>query len=102
VEGEVMRAEPGGPIVAKHVEHAWQVDGEAYPRLECGCRATLHFERIDGSRSRDYGPYETVTFTDGVAFADHQIFAFADRSIVDWYCHEDSQHWPLMVIAPAA
>jgi hypothetical protein len=102
LEGEVMRAEAGGPIIARHIDHAWQVDGEPFTRLECDGRARMHFERIDGSRSQEYGPYGKVSFVDGVAYADHEIFAFADRSIVDWYCHNDGQHWPLMVIAPAS
>jgi hypothetical protein len=100
-EGEVMRAEVGGPVIARHVEHAWEVDGLDYPRLQCDGDATLHFERIDGSRSKQYGPFQTVSFIDGVAYADHRIFAFADRSIVDWYCHEDGEHWPLMVVTAA-
>ena len=99
-EGEIIRAEPGGPVIARHEHHQWQVDGERYNRLECECRVLLHFERVDGSRSRTFGPYESVSFIDGVAYVDHRIFAFVDRSIVDWYCHEDERHWPLMIIQP--
>jgi len=101
LEGEVMRAEAGGPVIAKHERHEWQVDGAPYARLQCNCRATVHFERMDGVKSKKYGPYESVSFIDGVAYVDHRIFAFADRSIVDWYCHEDDKHWPLMIITPA-
>jgi hypothetical protein len=101
LEGETMRAEPGGPVIARHVRHEWVVDGENFTRLECDCNAQVHFERVDGERSKMYGPYESVSFIDGVAYADHNIFAFADRSIVDWYCHEDDQHWPLMILSPA-
>lgn len=101
-EGERLRENPGGPEIARHVEHEWIADGERYPRLECDCRVKIHFERIDGSRSRMHGPFDSVSFIDGVAYADHEIFAFADRAIVDWYCHVDSLHWPLMVIEPCA
>jgi len=100
-EGEVIRAEVGGPVLARHEGHTWQVDGERYSRLSIECRAVVHFERVDGSQSKKYGPYEIVTFIDGVAYVDHQIFAFVDRSIIDWYCHEDEKHWPLMIITPA-
>lgn len=100
-EGEVIRAEAGGPIVAKHEGHEWQVDAERYSRLECNCRVTVHFERVDGTRSKTYGPYASMSFIDGVAYVDHRIFAFVDRSIVDWYCHEDDKHWPLMIVSPA-
>jgi hypothetical protein len=61
----------------------------------------LHFERVDGARSKIYGPFESVSFTDGIAYVDHEIFAFADRSIVDWYSHAEGNHWPLIIIEPA-
>jgi hypothetical protein len=101
LEGEVIRAEGGGPIIARHVDHAWLVDGVRYLRLDIDTDTTItaHFERIDGSLSKSYGPYETFSFVDGVAYANRAIFAFADRSIVDWYCHADGIHWPLLVIA---
>jgi len=101
LEGEIIRAEAGGPVIAKHERHEWIVDGEPYSRLQCNVRTVLHFERMDGSRSKVYGPYESVSFIDGVAYVDHHIFAFVDRSIVDWYCHEDDKHWPLMIVSPA-
>jgi hypothetical protein len=101
LEGEVIRAEGGDPVIARHVDHAWVVDGARYLRLDIDCDATItaHFERVDGSRSKTYGPYETFSFVDGVAYANGEIFAFADRSIVDWYSHADGAHWPLMIIS---
>jgi hypothetical protein len=100
-EGEAIRAEQGGPVIAKHEHHEWNVNGERYPRLQCDCHAYIRLERLDGSHSKTFGPYESVTFIDGVAYANHQIFAFVDRSIGDWYCHEDERHWAIMVIRPA-
>jgi hypothetical protein len=44
---------------------------------------------------------DSSAMADGVAYVDHRIFAFADRSIVDWYCHADDKHWPLMILTPA-
>jgi hypothetical protein len=101
-EGEVIRAEPLGPVIARHEHHAWRLYDERYPRLQCDCRTRVQFERLDGTRSEKFGPYDCVTFVDGVAYANHHIFAFVDRSIGDWYCHEDERHWTIMVITPAA
>ena len=86
-EGEVIRAEPLGPVIARHEHHAWRLYDERYPRLQCDCRTRVQFERLDGTRSERFGPYDCVTFV--------------DRSIGDWYCHEDEHHWPVMVITPA-
>jgi len=99
-EGEVIRAEPGGPAVAKHEHHEWIVDGAPYSRLQIDCRASVRFERVDGERSQRYGPYSSVSFVDGVAYVEHQIFAFVDRSISDWYSHENERHWPIMIVEP--
>ena len=100
-EGEVIRAEAGGPVLAKHEHHEWHADGAPYARLQIDCRASVHFERIDGSRSKRYGPYACVSFVDGIAYVEHQVFAFVDRSIRDWYSHENELHWPLMIIEAA-
>ena len=100
-EGEVIRAEPGGPPISKHEYHEWHVDGAPYSRLQIDCRASVRFERVDGARSKRYGPYANVSFVDGVAYVEHQIFAFVDRSIGDWYSHENEMHWPIMLVEPA-
>jgi hypothetical protein len=100
-EGEVIRGEAGGPVVAKHEHHEWLVDGAPYSRVQIDCRASVHFARIDGSRSKRYGPYACVSFVDGIAYVEHQVFAFVDRSIRDWYSHENELHWPLMIIEAA-
>jgi len=100
-EGEVIRAEPGGPPVAKHEHHEWLADGAPYSRLQIDCRVTVCFERVDGARSKRFGPYTGMSFIDGVAYVEHHIFAFVDRSVRDWYCHEDEQHWQLMLVEPA-
>ena len=101
LEGEVIRTESRGPAIARHEHDAWDVSGERFPRLQCDCRACIRFEDLDGTRSDWFGPYDCVTFVDGVAYANHEIFAFVDRSLGDWYCHEDEHHWPIMVISPA-
>jgi hypothetical protein len=99
-EGEAIRAEPGGPAIAKHEHHEWHVDGAPYTRLQIDCRAAVWFERVDGARSKRYGPYGCVSFVNGVAYVEHQVFAFVDRSIRDWYSHENEMHWSIMIVEP--
>jgi hypothetical protein len=101
LEGEVMRAQEGGEEIARHERHHWQVDGLSYTRAECTGRATLNFLLPDGTSSKHFGPFDSVSFVDGIAYADRRVFAFADRSIGDWYCHENGHHYPLLVIEPA-
>ena len=101
-ESEVIRDRADGPILARHVEHRWIIDGVAYTRLDCDCRVSVRFERMDGTLSREYGPYDSFSCVDGIAYVDREVFAIADRSIGDWYCHDNGRHWPLMTVSRAA
>jgi len=101
LEGELMRAEASGEEVGHHERHHWQVDGKSYTRADCSGRANVTFLLPDGTRSKRFGPFGSVSFVDGIVYADRREFAFADRSIVDWYCHDNAHHSPVMLIEPA-
>ena len=79
-EGEIIRAEAGAPIIAKHERHEWVVDGEPYSRLQCNGRTAVHFERIDGARWRWHLDLQNV---------DHRHEAQTKRGTGD--CAEDRQ-----------
>lgn len=42
-----------------------------------------------------------ISFVDGICFANRAVFAFVDRSLGDWYCHDDGRHWAVMILSPA-
>jgi len=100
-EGEVVRIDPGGAIIAEHRVQTWEAQGRRYMRLECRGPLRVYFERASGQRSEAFGPFDNFSCVDGVAYANHEVFAFADRAIGDWYAHPSGQHWPLMVVVPA-
>lgn len=68
LEGELMRSVQDGPIIARHVNHVWKVDGRDHTRCDCAKAVWVHFERVDGTKSKAYGPLEHLSFMDGVAF----------------------------------
>ena len=98
LQGETLRREPGGPSIAVHEDHHWVVDGKRFTRIDCDCHVRIQLMRVDGKKVGSHGPYNSFSAQDGVTFADHAWFAFADRSIGDWYCHADGQHWHLMMV----
>ncbi len=98
LQGETMREAIGAPAFAVHREHQWRIDHQSYSRVDCDCRVKMHLTRVDGLASQDYGPFESFSCMDGVAYANHELFAFADRSIGDWYCHADGRHWAIIVV----
>ncbi|HEX7249782.1 MAG TPA: hypothetical protein VF262_05290 [Burkholderiales bacterium] len=101
LQGETLREELNGPPIAVHEGHHWQIGGKQFARFDCDCSIRVHLTRVDGKRTHDYGPYKSLSAQDGVLFADHAIFAFADRSLGDWYCHSDGLHWALVFIESA-
>jgi hypothetical protein len=98
LQGETLREKVGAEPIAVHEDHHWQLEGRTFSRLDCDCRITIHLTRVDGKLSQTYGPFESFSCMDGVAYVDHELFAFADRSIGDWYCHADGRHWAIIVI----
>ncbi len=100
-EGELVRATRDGAVIARHVDHQWVVDGENFSRLDFEGRVKVQFCRVDKTVSQSYGPFESFSCVDGIAYRERSVFAFVDRSVGDWYCHDDGHHWPLMVVEPA-
>jgi len=98
LQGETMREHAGGPLIAVHESHQWRVEGRRFSRVDCDCGVKITLHRLDGKHSKDFGPFENFSCMDGIAYANHEVFAFADRSIGDWYCHADGLHWGILVI----
>jgi len=103
LDGETVREVPNRTVVARHREHQWEVDGERYFRLDASTRVRIHFERPPkGDISRAYGPYERFSAVDGIAYTDDRVFAFVDPKVGDWFCYNDGQHWPVMIVTDAS
>ena len=100
LQGETLRETVGGPVIAAHEGHEWHVDDQRYARVDCDCHVTLQTSRIDGKTTKQFGPFGSFSCYDGIAYADHAVFAFADRSIGDWYCHADGRHWAIIQVDP--
>ena len=98
LQGETLRERIGGEAIAVHEDHYWHVDGRTFTRVDCDSAVKLHLTRVDGKLSQDHGPYKSFSCLDGIAYVDHKVFAFADRSIGDWYCHADGRHWAIIVV----
>lgn len=98
LDGDSVRNDQGGDLVAQHRDHVWEVQGERYYRLDATTRVCIHFERLSDVRSRNFGPYERFSAIDGIAYADNRVFAFVDPKFRDWYCYDDGSHWPVMVV----
>lgn len=102
LDGDTVRAAEDRALIARHREHQWEVEGERYFRLDCPSRVSIHFERpVQALHSRGFGPFERFSAVDGIAYTDDRVFAFVDPKVGDWFCYNDGQHWPVMVVSDA-
>ncbi len=102
LDGDSVREVQNHTLVARHREHQWEVEGERYFRLDGTTQVHIHFERPpEGAYSRQFGPYERFSAIDGIAYTDDRVFAFVDPKVGDWFCYNDGQHWPIMVVSDA-
>ena len=103
LDGDSVREVVERALVARHREHQWEVEGERYFRLDVASRVRIHFERPShGTLSREFGPYERFSAIDGIAYTDERVFAFVDPKVGNWFCYNDGQHWPVMILTDAA
>ena len=103
LDGDSVREVGRRAPIAQHREHQWEVAGERYFRLDATARVRIHFERpSQGMLSRPFGPYERFSAVDGIAYTDDRVFAFVDSKVGDWFCYNDGQHWPVMIVSDAS
>jgi hypothetical protein len=96
-EGATVREKTGGPILATHLPHAWEVVGDEFLRLDVEPHVVLTWEGFPGSLSTT----GHLSCVDGIAFIDRRIFAVVDRQNGDWYLLREGQHQPVLIVEPA-
>lgn len=96
IDGEQV-TDGHGRLLARHAEHCWQVDGRKFLRLDCADAVSVRFER-GAAASERYGPFTHFSSTDGICYADHEVFAHFDEDTRSWFSHRDRDYWPSMVV----
>jgi hypothetical protein len=77
IDGEALRAERGGEVLARHRRHAWL--------LQERCSFRLDF-----------------SMADGIAYGDGAICANLDLETQRWYDHRGQRYWPELVVKSAS
>ncbi len=96
--GELHAAD--GRLIAKHVKHHWQVQGDDYLRLDCDGPVTFAFFDRDG-QSREFGPYAHFSSVGGIAYRDHEVFCHLDEGTNRWQLRTEAGDWAVLVVADA-
>lgn len=101
VEGECLRDGVDGAVLARHIRHQWEVDGQLYYRLDCTTRVTVCFQGGGRASSRVFGPFNRFSAVDGLAYTDDAAFAYLDPKNGAWLCYDEGKHWPQMIVSKA-
>jgi hypothetical protein len=96
-EGETIRDREGGTIVARHLPHCWQVDGDEFLRLDFDPAVAVTWDGHPKAAATT-GQLHCVN---GVTYIDRRMFAVADRERRDWYILRDGQHRATLRVEPA-
>src|SRR5260221_7276599 len=64
----LLRPSLAGTPIAAHRDHAWQVEGKSYLRLDCTGRVAIFFTNLDGTLGPMFGPFDEA---EGVWAIDH-------------------------------
>jgi hypothetical protein len=102
IDGEALRAERDGPVLAQHGAHAWIVQGRQFFRLDCPSPVRLHFENERGERSAVSGPFVHFSCADGIAYGEGAIYGNIDLESKLWYSHRERRHWRHLVVTSAS
>jgi hypothetical protein len=96
-----LREGRDGPLIARHVGHAWVVSGAEYLRLDCEGPVRVRFADEQGASSAQYGPYSHFSSVNGIVFADHLVLAHLDTKSERWYVISDGGEWAAFSVDPA-
>ena len=61
----------------------------------------VHFHSSEQLESKRFGPFDSFSSLDGIAYASSKVIAFCDRQLQDWYSTDLGSHWKVLVVKPA-
>ena len=97
IDGETLYEEPGQRAIARHDDHYWVVDCERYLRIDCPAAVLVRFEG-DRGPSTQYGPFNHLSFGDGICFVEHELFATFHADNGRWFSHRNRNYWSSIVV----
>ena len=103
VAGNFIRHAESGEILARYLNHFWEVQGMHFTHYSCPNPVHVHFEDAEGGKTDLYGPYNDLSVADGSVYTQNRLIAkFMDTTIL-WHDHETDTFWPSMILsAPAS
>ena len=98
IEGANVRLSPGGPVLARHADHLWEMNGRKFFRIDCAGPLTVEFHDHERRVVKKFGPFRHFSAADGIGYVDRNHFASYAENTGLWYCKIAGGSWPVMVI----
>lgn len=99
VGGNMMHLGSDRRPVAEYKNHSWEIEGKHHTRYVADGRAVIYFENLMGDATEPFGPFTECSASDGVVYADGQLFAKFVEETQLWHCFPTDTYWPTIVIA---
>src|SRR5690606_22335118 len=83
VAGNFLRESPSSEVLGEYRRHQWRVRDDHFSHYECLDPCNVHFEDAEGTRSRVFGPFDSVHVADGTMYMGDTLFAkFIDETLL--------------------
>lgn len=98
IEGALIRASREAPVLARHADHHWEMNGRKFFRIDCSGPLIVEFQDVDARVVKKFGPFRHFSAADGIAYVDRNHFASYSEASGLWFCKIAEGSWPVMVI----
>lgn len=100
VDTSSIHAQPGGAVVARHVNDHWLVDGDLFLKVECADGVACVFDNGARPAPLPQGPFDRLAIIDGVLLADARPLAMLDERR-GWNSLVGDETWRGFSLVPA-
>jgi len=100
VAGNFIR-DVNGEILARYLNHFWEVRGKHFTRYDCIDKVRFHFEDREGGKTDEYGPFDKLSVADGSVHVGEKLVAkFIDPTLL-WHDIQTDTYWPYLIFSEA-
>jgi hypothetical protein len=98
IERALLRMSGDAPVIARHADHSWEMNGQKFFRIDCSGPLTVEFHDREGRAVKKFGSFRHFSTADGIAYVDRNHFASYAETTGLWFCRIAEGSWPIMVI----
>ena len=99
ISGNFIRDAESANILARYLNHFWEVGNKHFTRYECPEKVWIHFEDIEGGSTPYYGPFADLSAADGSIHDQKKLVAkFIDPTLL-WHDVQSDTYWQNLILS---